>query len=97
MQDPSTIARRCFVAGRVQGVFYRASTRQKALELGCSGSARNLADGRVEVLVVGEPVAVHALIDWLWIGPPAAQVTSVEVQEVALAELGEEPAGFRTR
>jgi acylphosphatase len=97
MQDPSTIiARRCFVAGRVQGVFYRASTRQKALELGCSGYARNLADGRVEVLAVGKPVAVHALIDWLWRGPPAAHVTGVEVHEVELHELGQAPAGFVT-
>ena len=46
------IARRCFVSGRVQGVFYRASTRQKAVELGCTGYARNLSDGRVEVLAV---------------------------------------------
>jgi acylphosphatase len=97
MHDSSTmIARRCFVAGRVQGVFYRASTRQKALELGCRGYARNLADGRVEVLVTGEPAAVHSLIDWLWRGPPAAHVTSVEVKEVALAELEEAPAGFGT-
>jgi len=97
MQDQATtIARRCFVAGRVQGVFYRASTRQKALELGCRGYARNLADGRVEVLIVGEPTAVHALIDWLWRGPPAAHVTGVEVQEIGLHELGQAPTGFST-
>jgi len=97
MQDRSTtIARRCFVAGRVQGVFYRASTREKALELGCRGYARNLADGRVDVLIVGEPAAVHALIDWLWRGPPAAHVTAVEVHEIERHELGPEPAGFVT-
>lgn len=90
------IARRCFVSGRVQGVFYRASTRQKAIELGCTGYARNLPDGRVEVLVLAEPHAVHALIDWLWRGPPAAQVENVEVIEVAPDEIDDLPVGFGT-
>lgn len=84
-------ARRCFVSGRVQGVFFRASTRQRALELGCHGHVRNLEDGRVEVLIVGESAAVEALIGWLWQGPPAAQVSNVEVHDVdaALVEIGE--------
>jgi acylphosphatase len=91
------IARRCHVSGRVQGVFYRASTRQRAQELGCSGYARNLPDGRVEVLAVGDPVAVRALVDWLRQGPPAAHVTDVKCAEVPLAELGELPSSFGTR
>jgi acylphosphatase len=91
------IARRCYVSGRVQGVFYRASTRQKATELGCSGYARNLPDGRVEVLVVAAPPAAHALIDWLWRGPPAADVKAVEVQEISPESLGDVPVGFATR
>jgi acylphosphatase len=91
------IARRCYVSGRVQGVFYRASTRQRAQELGCRGHARNLADGRVEVLAVGDPAAVHALVEWLWQGPPAAQVGDVQVIEVALGELGDMPSGFANR
>jgi acylphosphatase len=77
----SIIARRCYVSGRVQGVFYRASTRQRAAELGLKCDARNLPDGRVEVLVSGESAAVQTLIDWLHLGPPAAKVTGVEVQE----------------
>jgi acylphosphatase len=93
----SIIARRCFVAGRVQGVFYRASTRQRAHELGCRGYAHNLPDGRVEVLAVGEPAAVHALIEWLRQGPPAAHVTEVKCVEVALADVGELPSSFGTR
>ena len=76
---PASIARRCYVSGRVQGVFYRASTRQRAAELGLECEAINLPDGRVEVTVRGEPAAVQALIDWLHVGPPAAKVTSVEV------------------
>jgi len=81
----------------VQGVFYRASTRQRAQELGCRGYAHSLPDGRVEVLAVGEPAAVHALVEWLRQGPPAAHVTEVKCAEVALAELGELPSGFGTR
>jgi len=92
----SIIARRCFVSGRVQGVFFRASARHKATELGCSGYARNLPDGRVEVLAVGEPHAVQGFIKWLWQGPPAAQVTNVEVVELVAEELDHVPVGFGT-
>ena len=91
------IARRCHISGRVQGVFYRASTRQKAIELGCTGYARNLPDGRVEVLAVGAPEPVQSLIDWLWIGPPAADVKSVDVEELHPAQFEDQPAGFATR
>jgi acylphosphatase len=91
------IARRCYVSGRVQGVFFRASTRQKAAELGLRGYARNLADGRVEVLVVGEHALTQSLIDWLWQGPPSAHVSNVEVIELPAGELADVPAGFGTR
>ncbi len=70
------------MSGRVQGVFYRAATRQRALELACRGYARNLADGRVEVLAIGDADAVRTLIEWLWQGPPAAHVTDVSVTDV---------------
>ena len=91
------IARRCHVSGRVQGVFYRASTREYAVRLGLAGYARNLDDGRVEVLIVGEPPAVESLIQWLHTGPPAASVNSVAIQEIQLQELGNVPSGFSTR
>jgi acylphosphatase len=91
------IARRCYVSGRVQGVFYRASTRQRAQELGCRGYARNLTDGRVEVLAVGDTAAVQSLVEWLWQGPPAAQVTDVICANVAPEEVGELPSSFGTR
>lgn len=73
---------RCYVSGRVQGVWYRGHTQRKALELGLSGYARNLADGRVEVLVCGEMSAVTALRQWLWQGSPRSQVTSVQSEPV---------------
>lgn len=82
----STLFRRCLVSGRVQGVFFRASTQQKAKELGVTGHARNLPDGRVEVLAVGDGTAVQALTDWLRVGPPAARVDGVEI--VALESAG---------
>jgi len=81
----------------VQGVFYRASTRQRADALGVTGHARNLADGRVEVLACGEPAAVAALCDWLREGPPAASVTDVLVEEVDPATLGSWPDEFVQR
>lgn len=68
---------RCLVGGRVQGVFFRASTREQAVRLGVTGYARNRPDGQVEVLVCGEPQAVSQLKDWLRVGPPQAAVTVV--------------------
>jgi acylphosphatase len=73
---------RCLVSGRVQGVFYRATARQRASELGLHGYARNLPDGRVEVLACGEAAAVEAFVGWLWTGSSASRVTAVEVAEV---------------
>jgi acylphosphatase len=90
------VVRRCLVAGRVQGVFYRATTRSRAEALGVTGHARNLPDGRVEVLACGTPAAVEALCDWLWDGPPAAHVTAVDAEMVAVESLGEWPSAFRT-
>jgi len=81
-----------FVSGRVQGVFFRASTREQALALNLDGHARNLPDGRVEVLAAGDQAALEALARWLERGPPAARVAAVE-----RAEAREAPAkGFRT-
>ena len=81
------ICRRSFVSGRVQGVFYRATCARKAQALGIAGHARNLADGRVEVLACGEAGAVEAFIAWLWEGSPASKVTAVETADVDPATL----------
>ena len=70
-------AARFVVSGKVQGVFFRVSTRQRALDLGLSGRATNLPDGRVEVLAAGSAEAIDALERWLHQGPPAACVAAV--------------------
>jgi acylphosphatase len=72
---------RCVVAGRVQGVYYRAATAQEAARLKLDGWVKNLADGRVEVVAAGAPPAIAALTRWLWNGPPAARVDAVHVEE----------------
>jgi len=76
------ICRRSFVSGRVQGVFYRATCVRKAQELGITGFARNLQDGRVEVLACGAAPVVDAFIQWLWEGSSASKVTAVDTTEV---------------
>ena len=87
-------AQRFLVSGRVQGVYFRASARQQALQLGLTGYAKNLPDGRVEVLAVGELTALNALSQWLWRGPPAASVTDVQSAEIELE--ASEYVGFVT-
>jgi acylphosphatase len=87
------ICRRSFVSGRVQGVFYRATCVRKAQSLGVRGFARNLADGRVEVLACGEAEAVESLVAWLWEGSPASKVTAVDTTDVDPAAI-QLPAGF---
>ncbi|MBT8108852.1 MAG: acylphosphatase [Gammaproteobacteria bacterium] len=87
-----TAARLFTVHGRVQGVWFRDSTRREAERLGIAGYAINLPDGNVEVLACGEPAALRELQAWLHRGPPMAQVTQVDVAEVEQKT----PAGFRT-
>ena len=89
------IGKKCVVGGRVQGVFYRATAAQRARELGVTGHAINLADGRVEVVACGEAHVVQIFIEWLWTGSSASKVTSVEVTEVHF-ETSQRPTGFRT-
>lgn len=72
-------ARVC-IQGRVQGVFYRQSTVEKAEELGLNGWVRNLPDGRVEALFEGERARVELAIAWCRRGPPRAAVDDVAVE-----------------
>lgn len=83
-------ARRFIVRGRVQGVFFRDSTRRTAESLGLAGYAINLANGDVEVFACGDPGAIDRLAAWLETGPPNARVASVTPEPAAV----EDCAGF---
>ena len=74
------------VSGKVQGLYFRASSQQIAIEYSLSGYARNLADGDVEVLMCGEIQNIEKMIEWLEVGPPEAEVINVTVNKVPWQE-----------
>jgi acylphosphatase len=74
------------VRGRVQGVFYRQSTREKATELNINGFVRNLPDGSVYILATGDTDQLHAFVNWCWQGPKKAIVTDVQQEIRALQQ-----------
>lgn len=76
----------CIVHGRVQGVMFRAATREQAQRLGLAGWVRNRSDGTVELVAEGERDYVQHLVTWCHRGPPAARVSRVEI-------VWQEPAG----
>ena len=82
-----TIRRRLIVRGKVQGVFFRDSTREAAENEGVSGWAANRDDGSVEVVLEGSPAAVEAVVQFCGLGPVSADVSSVDVSR-------EEPEGL---
>ncbi len=84
--------RRFLVSGKVQGVWFRASTRDEAGRLGLQGHAINLADGRVEVVACGDPAALELLERWLWRGPELAKVDGVSAEDAPEQTFD----GFRT-
>ena len=72
---------RCVVAGRVQGVYFRAAAAERAVALELRGWVRNLPDGRIETVAAGSTDALIEFAAWLWQGPPAARVDSVQVED----------------
>jgi acylphosphatase len=87
--------RRFLVSGKVQGVFFRASTAREAQRLKLRGHALNLPDGRVEVLAAGGVEDLAQLRRWLDHGPPAARVDAVE-ESLLDAAVADALSGFRT-
>lgn len=77
---------RITICGKVQGVFYRKSTQEKALELGIDGWVHNLENGCVEAEVQADSEVLNALFDWCKIGPPAAEVSHLEKEEISVIE-----------
>jgi len=89
----TTVARHVTVTGRVQGVFFRAWTKEQAEALGVSGWVRNTPDGNVEAHLEGDPAAVEQLLEKLRHGPPAAKVEDVRTWDVEPCEFD----GFEVR
>ena len=77
---------RITVQGKVQGVFYRASTESKAKSMGIKGTVRNLPDGSVEIYAQGHEETLDEFIQWCWKGPEAAIVDNVSVEEQELED-----------
>lgn len=71
------------ISGTVQGVYYRASTKARAEELGLTGFVENLPDGRVHVIIQGAEEHCRAMIEWCKQGPPRARVSGVDITSVA--------------
>jgi acylphosphatase len=89
----AVVRRRLLVSGQVQGVWYRESCRREAEVFGVAGWARNLPDGRVEVVLEGPDAAVDQVLSWCRSGPPRAEVTGVETTDEPV--MGDR--GFRVR
>jgi acylphosphatase len=77
---------KAIVSGRVQGVWFRAHTQEKAQELGVQGYVRNLSDGTVEIVAQGESAQVSALLDWARTGPPMSVVHGLDLLDLADTE-----------
>lgn len=73
---------RAIISGKVQGVFFRNTTRQKASKLGLTGWIKNLSNGEVELVACGERNSIMIFTKWLWIGPPFASVSNVHCEEI---------------
>jgi acylphosphatase len=92
------MTRRFLITGKVQGVYFRHSTRREAERLGVRGVARNLPDGSVEVIAQGTSEAVENLREWLHSGPSGARVAAVQEFELpSTGQLGEDQEGLSTR
>ena len=74
------------VEGRVQGVFFRQSTQEKAMDLGIKGTVKNCDDDSVEIVATGMKEQLDKLVEWCWDGPPKAKLINVTTQELSLQQ-----------
>ena len=74
------------VKGNVQGVFYRQSTREKAIELGITGKVSNMEDGSVHIVATGSKENLERLTDWCRVGPPKARVSNLDIKKLELQQ-----------
>ncbi|MBL7725171.1 MAG: acylphosphatase [Chitinophagaceae bacterium] len=77
------------ISGKVQGVFFRQNTKEKAISLGITGLVKNLPGGNVYIIASGSTAQLKALVDWCRQGPPRANVTNIVTQEIALQEFND--------
>ncbi|HEC89179.1 MAG: acylphosphatase [Thermoplasmata archaeon] len=80
------VAKHVLISGRVQGVWFRATTKEKAEEYNIKGWVRNTSDGKVEAVFIGEEEDVEKMIQWCHHGPPLARVEKVEVSSYPSTE-----------
>jgi acylphosphatase len=72
------------IHGKVQGVFFRQSTKEKAIELGIKGTTRNCSDGSVEIIAEGNEENLKKFVEWCRTGPRMANVTNVDINDAPL-------------
>lgn len=92
MSDEHERCIHCYISGRVQGVWFRASTKEEADKLNLKGWVRNLSDGRVELIACGDQEKIKQLRAWLEHGPERAEVSHIEEEEMPLQAFD----GFKT-
>jgi len=78
----TTLCIKVIISGKVQNVFFRDSTQKKAKALKLTGWVKNTNDGNVELMACGERDHITELTDWLWQGPPDAEVSNVQWEEI---------------
>ena len=76
------------VSGKVQGVYYRQSTKETAITLGITGQVKNLTNGSVYIIASGTKEQLDYLVEWCHQGPPKAQVTNLEVEKLPSQPFG---------
>jgi acylphosphatase len=74
------------VSGKVQGVWFRQSTKEKAIDLGITGEVKNLPDGRVLIIATGTKELLDKLLNWCRVGPEKARVMEIEVRDMDLKQ-----------
>ncbi len=87
MKMESVVAYKVWVSGRVQGVFFRKYTAEKATNLGLEGFVQNLDDGRVYTEVQGEEDTVNDFLEWLWEGSPSSSVSDIKKEKMEAKEM----------
>ncbi len=78
-----------YISGKVQGVWFRAYTRKQALAANVTGWAKNLRDGRVEVMLAGNEEQISQVMDQIRVGPPLAEVTDILQQTLPYQEFSD--------